>query len=140
MRAITALRCPYCHCGFQPKEEVLRCSQCRTIHHTSCWYENEHCSVYACNGEAYFFFTLPLFIQIATPTLLWLLVLFPDGMSFLAPLLLPALLCGTLMIIGFISHLCRGDLRYVTRHMEYIYFCLLNLITICYTVSKFLKL
>ena len=139
MRA-AALRCPYCHCGFQSKEKIIRCSKCRTIHHTGCWYENEHCSVYACNGEAYFFFTLPVFIQIAPPILLLLLVLFPDGMSFLAPLLLPALICGCLMIVGFISHLVHGDLKYLARRNEFILFCVLNLISIGYTISRFVRL
>jgi len=139
MRTI-ALRCPYCHCGIDPRDEIIRCSKCRSIHHTSCWYENQHCSIFACNGEAYFFFDLPLFIQIAPPILLVLLVVFPSGMSFLAPLLIPAFLCAALMLIGFISHLANGDLKYSARRTELILFSISNLISICYTISKFARL
>jgi hypothetical protein len=139
MRAI-ALRCPYCHCGFFPKDEVLRCNKCLAIHHTSCWYENQHCSVFACDGQVYSFFSLPVFIQVAPPILLLLLVLFPSGMSFLAPLLIPALMCGGLMIIGFISHLVHGDLKSQPGRVESVIFCICNLISIGYTISKFIRL
>jgi len=139
MRAV-ALRCPYCHCGIEPRDEIIRCSKCRTIHHTSCWFENQHCSVFACNGDGYFFFDLPLFIQIAPPILLLSLVLFPNVMSFLAPLLIPALLCGSLVLIGFISHVVHGDLKYLARRAELTLYCICNLISIGYTISKFLRL
>jgi hypothetical protein len=139
MRAV-ALRCPYCHCGIDPRDEIISCSKCRTIHHTSCWYENQQCSVFACNGDAYFFFDLPLFIQVAPPILLLLIVLFRDAMIFLAPLLVPAFICASMMIIGFISHLNHGDLKYVPRRTEYILFCILNLISIGYTIWKFVGL
>jgi hypothetical protein len=139
MRAV-ALRCPYCHCGFEQRDEIIRCNKCRTIHHSSCWSENQHCSVFACNGDGYSFFSIPLFVQIAPPILLLLLVLFPDGMSFLAPLLIPALLCAILMLIGFISHLVHGDFKYLARRHVLILCCVCNLISICYTFSKFLRL
>jgi hypothetical protein len=139
MRAV-ALRCPYCLSGFGPKDDTLCCRKCLTVHHSSCWYEYQHCSVFACDGEAYSVFSLPLFIQIAPPILLLLLVLFPDGMSFLAPLLIPALLCSTSMIIGFVSHLGHGNYKYVARRYESILFCIFNLIAIGYIISRFIRL
>ncbi|MCI0445614.1 hypothetical protein L0152_20670 [bacterium] len=139
MRAV-ALRCPYCHCGVHPKDEIIRCSKCRTIHHTNCWYENQHCSVFACTGEAYFAPSLPTLVQIAPPILLLFLALFPDGLSFFAPLLIPALLCSMVVLVRFICDLISGKFMHVRARIEYLLLFLGNLICVYFMVATFLKL
>lgn len=129
MRAV-ALRCPYCHCGIDPRDEIIRCSKCRTIHHTSCWFENQHCSIFACTGEAYLTSPLPVLIQIASPILLLFLALFPNGWSFFAPLLIPALLCSMVVLVRFICDLISGRFMHLRSRLEYMMLFLINFICI----------
>ena len=136
MRAV-ALRCPYCHCGIDPRDETIRCSKCRTIHHTSCWFENQHCSIFACEGDAFQVSSLPALIQIAPPVLLFFLALFPNGWSFFAPLLIPALLCSMIVIVRFCIDLIDG--RFINRRIsiEYALVFWINFFSI-YCVIKML--
>jgi hypothetical protein len=136
MRAITALRCPYCHCGFDPKDEVTRCSKCRAIHHTCCWYENQHCSVYACTGAAFLVPSLPIIIQISPPILLSLLSLFPIGLSFFSPLLSQALVCSGVVIFQYMSDLISGKMTYMRGRILYTILCICNLISVYYMLIK----
>lgn len=138
MRAV-ALRCPYCHCGFGPKDEIIQCTKCRTIHHTGCWYENQHCSVFACSGEAHLASPIPVLIQIAPPTILLFLALFPDGWSFFAPLLIPALLCSMVVLVRFISDLISGRFMYLRARIEYMLLFLVNFISVYHVIRVFVK-
>jgi len=139
MRAV-ALRCPYCHCGIHPKDEIIRCCKCHTVHHTSCWYENQHCSVFACTGNVYLASSLPASIQIAPPILLLLLAIFPDGLSFFAPLLIPALLCSMVVLVKSICDLISGKFMYLQARTEYLLLFLGNLISVYFTFATFMKL
>ncbi len=139
MRAV-ALRCPYCHCGLHPKDEIISCGKCHTVHHTTCWYENQHCSVFACTGDIYLAPSLPVLIQIVPPILLLFLALFPDGLIFFAPLLIPALLCSMVVLVRFICDLISGKLMYLHARIEYVILFLGNLISVYFTLATFLKL
>jgi Prokaryotic RING finger family 1 len=137
VRASTALRCPYCHCGIDRADKIIRCSKCRTIHHTSCWFENQHCTVFACTGDAYIRSPLPVLIQIASPILLLFLALFPDGWSFFAPLLIPALLCSMVVLVRFIYDLISGKFMHLRNRLEYMLLFLINFICIYCVVRVF---
>jgi hypothetical protein len=49
-RQALALHCPYCKGELTDNYDLLRCSECATLHHESCWRENGHCSVFGCAG------------------------------------------------------------------------------------------
>jgi len=138
MRAV-ALRCPFCHCGIDPRDQIIRCGKCRTIHHTSCWFENQHCSIFACTGEAYLTTPLPVLIQIASPILLFFLALFPNGWSFFAPLLIPALLCSMIVIVRFIIDLISGTFMNGRTSIEYILLFWINSSSIYCVIRVFVK-
>lgn len=110
MRAV-ALRCPYCRCGFDPKDEIIRCSECRAIHHSTCWYENNHCSVFACDGHGCQSRSFRRSMEIVPPILLLLLFLFPYQMITFVPLLIPAQLCSGLLVAHFMGQIFHGDFR-----------------------------
>lgn len=139
MRAV-ALRCPYCHCGIDPRDEIIRCNKCRTIHHISCWFENQHCSIFACTGEAYLTSPLPVLIQIASPILLLFLALFSTDLSFFfAPLLIPASLCSMVVVVRFIGDLISGKFMFVRARIEYMLLFLINFISIYYVIRVLVK-
>ncbi len=45
------LQCPYCKGDAGCEPELVRCSACRTQYHRECWFENQGCSVFGCNGS-----------------------------------------------------------------------------------------
>lgn len=49
-RQALAIHCPYCKGEIVERENLIRCSQCSTLHHETCWRENGRCSVFACSG------------------------------------------------------------------------------------------
>jgi Prokaryotic RING finger family 1 len=137
MRAV-ALRCPYCHCGIDPRDEIIRCSKCRTIHHTSCWFENQHCTIFACTGEAFLSSSLPIFTQIAAPIVLLSLALFPNSFFFV-PLLIPALLCSIVVVVRFIRDLVSGRYMYLRTRLQSMLIFLGNFISFYYLIRVFAR-
>jgi hypothetical protein len=135
-----ALRCPYCHCGFDPNDEIIRCSRCCAIHHLNCWYETSHCSVFGCPGDAYQSYSIPPLIQIIAPIVLLFLALSPNNWSVFAPLLISALLCSIIVMIHFIGDLIHGEFRFPGRHPKRIAIGICNLIAIYYCLTTFFRL
>jgi hypothetical protein len=45
-----AIRCPYCRTALGVGQ-IVRCSECKTIHHTACWFENHGCTIFGCHGQ-----------------------------------------------------------------------------------------
>ena len=46
----TSLVCPYCRGFLDVPAEIRSCSDCGTSHHSACWIENGHCTVFGCQG------------------------------------------------------------------------------------------
>jgi len=44
-------RCPYCLDDLRPDQASVRCRECRTPHHATCFRENGGCVSYGCQGE-----------------------------------------------------------------------------------------
>ena len=89
------LRCPYCMEGFGPGDAITSCSRCSAIHHKSCWRENGHCTVFACNGSQTRPFRTKGWIDFAPAILLLLLATYPVQMIALQFLWLPSIICCT---------------------------------------------
>lgn len=134
-----ALRCPYCHTGFNPEDGITHCSQCFAIHHAVCWEENHHCSVFACNGNACYSRPLPRTIEIAPPILLLLMFFFPHAMIPFATLIAPAILCVLCTLVHMLESMVQGTWkdRY-TLWYESIIALVLNLSAVSTPVFFFL--
>ncbi len=44
--------CPYCQGAVGTEDHTMACPDCGTSHHSSCWKENEGCTVYGCTRMA----------------------------------------------------------------------------------------
>jgi len=44
------IRCPYCRTALGVGQTV-RCSECKTVHHAACWFENDGCTIFGCHGQ-----------------------------------------------------------------------------------------
>jgi len=42
------LTCPFCQSVLKPGQDVVKCTQCETYHHTECWQEYGACSMCGC--------------------------------------------------------------------------------------------
>ncbi len=135
-----ALRCPYCHTGFDPQDGITRCSQCLAIHHAVCWEENHRCSVFACNGDACRFRSFPRSIEIAPAILLLIMFLFPHAMIPFATLIAPAFLCVLCTLVHMLESTVQGSWkdRY-TSWYEGVIALVLNLSALSTPVFFFLR-
>ena len=50
-RQALAIHCPYCKNELLEVSDLIRCSQCGTLHHAACWSENGRCSLFGCSGS-----------------------------------------------------------------------------------------
>ncbi|HZV00404.1 MAG TPA: hypothetical protein VFF73_27060 [Planctomycetota bacterium] len=50
-RGVETVRCPYCHDDVKQDALAVRCGQCQTVHHASCFDEKKGCSVDGCGGR-----------------------------------------------------------------------------------------
>ena len=49
---LATTECPYCKTSLQNAVEIVVCSNCRTMHHTACWIENNsQCSIFGCDNS-----------------------------------------------------------------------------------------
>lgn len=48
----TSLVCPYCRSLLDVPSEARSCSDCGTLHHSVCWKEYGHCTVFGCPGKS----------------------------------------------------------------------------------------
>jgi len=116
----TSLVCPYCRAALDSFAQTRRCCNCGTLHHSVCWKEYRHCSVFGCPG------TLAegrrnklLFV----PAILWSLCILHGAVAvFFSFLLVPAISYCLLaaMYYGWDlirnSVLVRGSVREAVRH------------------------
>ena len=49
-REALKLFCPYCKEELTESTDLVKCSECKTLHHRDCWKEADKCSVYGCTG------------------------------------------------------------------------------------------
>src|SRR5262249_55154612 len=49
-REALKLFCPFCKEELADAMELVKCSECKTLHHRDCWKEADKCSVYGCSG------------------------------------------------------------------------------------------
>jgi hypothetical protein len=46
----SSLNCPYCKSPIESGSPAVRCPECATLHHSSCWEENGACSIFGCSS------------------------------------------------------------------------------------------
>lgn len=48
---INLLKCPYCRSMLNDGVRIVRCNECHTLFHESCWQENGQCAIFRCYGS-----------------------------------------------------------------------------------------
>jgi len=66
-------QCPFCRSAFGAADRILRCTECQTDQHASCWIENgNRCSVFSCGRQE----NIVVTSRGTVPRLIWILLLF----------------------------------------------------------------
>lgn len=98
---VATLQCPYCRDRIEAYELRVRCTNCRTAFHSSCWSENGKCSVFGCFGKPEAGYRrLLLFFPAAV---LILSTLSPMAGVILSFLVLPAYAASAVVTVHFTS-------------------------------------
>ncbi len=46
------LGCPFCKSKILNRSDILKCPNCKTVHHSECWREaGQKCTIYGCKGR-----------------------------------------------------------------------------------------
>jgi len=47
---LESVQCPFCRSHAKKPSALIVCSECKTYYHRECWFQNQGCSVFGCNG------------------------------------------------------------------------------------------
>jgi Prokaryotic RING finger family 1 len=47
---LESVHCPFCRSHAEKPSALIVCSGCKTYYHRECWFQNQGCSVFGCNG------------------------------------------------------------------------------------------
>lgn len=47
---LESVQCPFCRSYTNKPSALIVCSECKTYYHRECWFQNQGCSVFGCNG------------------------------------------------------------------------------------------